>query len=156
MNQVWVVFLTKLRIAGHEIAGVRHQSKLKVGVISVAALLLWVGGFFLFYEGFRWLMVFGGGPSTEFNFSDLLMARLLSIHSLTVFLLLVFSNVLVAFSTLYRSKEVVYLLHGPIRYDHFFYARFFECVAFSSWALVFIGSPLMLAYGINTAAPWYF
>ncbi|NLN94475.1 MAG: hypothetical protein GX130_14405 [Candidatus Hydrogenedens sp.] len=156
MNQVWVVFLTKLRIAGHEIAGVRHQSKLKVGVISVAALLLWVGGFFLFYEGFRWLMVFGGGPSTEFNFSDLLMARLLSILSLTVFLLLVFSNVLVAFSTLYRSKEVVYLLQGPIRYDHFFYARFFECVAFSSWALVFIGSPLMLAYGINTAAPWYF
>lgn len=156
MIQVWIVFLTKLRIAGHEIAGVRHQSKLKVGVITVAALSLWVGAYFLFYEGFRWLMLFGGASASEFNFSDLLMSRLLSILSLAVFLLLVFSNVLVAFSTLYRSKEVVYLLQGPIRYDHFFYARFFECVAFSSWSLLFIGSPLMLAYGITTEAPLYF
>lgn len=156
MNQVRTVLATKLRIAGHEIASVRHQSKLKVGVITVAALSLWVGGYFLFQAGFRWLMLFGGTPASEFNFSDLLMTRLLSILSLTVFLLLIFSNVLVAFSTLYRSKEVVYLLQGPISYEHFFYARFFECVAFSSWSLLFIGSPLMLAYGITTQAPFFF
>ncbi len=156
MNQVLVILQAKLRIAGHEIAGVRHQSKLKVGVITVAALLLWLGAFFFFYEGFRWIMFFGGRGSAEFNFGDLLMSRLLSILFLSIFLLLIFSNVLVAFSTLYRSKEVVYLLQGPIRYDHFFIARFVECVAFSSWSLAFLGSPLMLAYGIASEVSYMF
>ena len=152
MNQVWIVILAKLRMAGHEIAGVRDESKLKVGVITVAATLLWLGAFFLFREGFRWIMVFGSRGGVEFNFGDLLMSRLLSILTLAIFLMLIFSNILVAFSTMYRSREVVYLLQGPIRYDHFFYARFFECVAFSSWSLAFLGSPLLLAYGLSTEA----
>ncbi|HDP33949.1 MAG TPA: hypothetical protein ENN29_02445 [Candidatus Hydrogenedentes bacterium] len=156
MSQVWVVILAKLRIARHEVAGVRNESKLKVGVITVAATLLWLGAFFFFRAGFRWIMIFGGRAGAEFNFGDLLMSRLLSILTLTIFLMLIFSNVLVAFSTMYRSREVMYLLQGPIRYDHFFYARFFECVAFSSWALAFLGSPLMLAYGLSTKASLLF
>jgi len=156
MNQVWVVIGAKLRMAGHEVAGVRNESKLKVGVITVAATSLWLGAFFLLRAGFRWIMVFGARGGVEFNFGDLLMSRLLSILALAIFLMLIFSNVLVAFSTMYRSREVMYLLQGPIRYDHFFYARFFECVAFSSWSLAFLGSPLMLAYGLSTEASLLF
>ncbi len=156
MNQVWVVILAKLRIARHEIAGVRTESKLKIAVVSIAATLLWVGAFLFFRAGFRWIMEFGGRGGPEFNFGDLLMSRLLSILTLAIFMLLIFSNILVAFSTMYRSREVVYLLQGPIRYDHFFYARFFECVAFSSWSLAFLGSPLMLAYGLATEASLLF
>lgn len=156
MDQVWTIILAKLRIAIHEIASIRNQSKLKVGVITVAALLLWIGAFLFFRMGFRWIMFFGGRAGAEFNFGDLLMARLLSILTLTIFILLVFSNILVAFATLYRSKEVYYLLQAPLRYDHFFYARFCECVAFSSWSLAFLGSPLMLAYGLATEAPVIF
>ena len=149
MSQVMAVIVAKLRMARHEIASVRDQSRLKVGVISLSALLLWVGTFFFFHVGFDWVVNFGGHASAEFNFGELLMSRLLSILSLSLFLLLIFSNVLVAFATLYRSHEVVYLLQGPIRYDQFFYARFFECVAFSSWSLAFLGSPLFLAYGLS-------
>lgn len=153
MNQVWTIILAKARIARHEIAGVRHQSKLKVAVITVAALLLWSGAFFFFRIGFHWMMSFGGMGAAELNFGDVLMARLLSILTLSIFMLLIFSNVLVAFSTLYRSYEVMYLVQAPIRFDHFFYARFFECVLFSSWSLAFLGSPLMIAYGLATEAP---
>ena len=156
MNQVGTVILAKARIARHEVAGVRHQSKLKVGVITIAAALLWFGAFMFFRMGFRWVMFFGGQGGADLNFGDVLMARLLSILTLAIFMLLIFSNVLVAFSTLYRSKEVVYLLQAPIRYDHFFYARFLECVVFSSWSLAFLGSPLMLAYGLATQAPLVF
>lgn len=153
MNQVWTIILAKARIARHEIAGVRHQSKLKVGVITVAALLLWAGAFFFFRLGFNWIVGFGGQSGAELNFGDILMARLLSILTLAIFMLLIFSNILVSFSTLYRSYEVMYLVQAPIRYDHFFYARFFECVVFSSWSLAFLGSPLMIAYGLATEAP---
>jgi ABC-2 type transport system permease protein len=78
------------------------------------------------------------------------MARMMGILSLAVFMFLVFSNVLVAFSTMYRAREVAYLVQAPMTFSDFFYARFFECVAFSSWSLAFLGAPLMLAYGLST------
>lgn len=153
MNQVLTVIRAKLRMARHEIAGVRHQSRLKVAVISVSAFLLWVGVFVFFFRGFEWVVTFGGRGGPEFSFGELLMGRLLGLLFLSLFMLLIFSNVLVAFATLYRSREVMYLLQGPIRYDHFFYARFFECVTFSSWSLAFLGSPLFLAYGLSLGMP---
>ena len=87
MSQVLAVIMAKLRMAGHEIASVRGQSRLKVGVISLSALLLWVGTFLFFHAGFDWVVNFGGRASAEFNFGELLMSRLLSILSLSLFLL---------------------------------------------------------------------
>lgn len=150
MTQVGVIFWAKLRIAVHLIAGVQHESKLKVGVLSVSAAGLWIGAFLGFYAGFNFLIDFGNRSGIELNFSELLMNRMLSILALAVFVMLVFSNTLVAFSTLYRSHEVEFLLPAPIRYRDFFYARFMECVVFSSWSLGFLGSPLLLAYGFST------
>lgn len=144
-------------MARHQVASVRHQSKLKVGVLSFAAVGLWFGAVFLFLRGFTWLIDFGGRGGTEFAFGIALLRQSLSIFSLSIFLLLVFSNTLVAFSTLYRSKEVVYLLQGPISFTDFFYARFIECVAFSSWSLAYLGSPMMIAYALSTGAgPWFY
>jgi ABC-2 type transport system permease protein len=157
VNQVVTVMVAKYRMARHLVAGVREESKLKVSVLSISAAGLWFGALFLFYEGFHFLVNFGGRAGGEFNFGDLLMNRMLGILALAVFMLLVFSNVLVAFSTLYKSREVVYLLQGPISYEHFFYARFLESVAFSSWSLGFLGAPMMIAYGATTKAslPFY-
>ncbi len=152
MNQVWTVILMKARIAGHQIASVRHQSKLKVGVLTFAALALWFAALFLFDTGFGWLIYFGGQGGGEFVFGKALLRQSLNIFALSIFVLLVFSNTLVAFSTLYRSKEVVYLLQGPISYTDFFYARFIESVSFSSWSLAYLGSPMMVAYAWNTQA----
>jgi ABC-2 type transport system permease protein len=152
MSQVWAIILAKLRISAHQVASVRHESKLKVSVITVSALALWAGAYFLFAAGFQWVVNFDRSLGTEFAFADILMYRLLGLFALSVFLLLIFSNALVAFSTFYKAHEVYYLLHAPLSYRQFFYARFFECVAFSSWALAFLGSPLLLAYGVKSQA----
>lgn len=156
MSQVGTVLQAKRRMAHHQIASVRDESVLKIAVLTVSAFAMWFGAFYLFYRGFGWLIDFGGRGGPQFSFGDLLMSRLLSILGLALFFLLIFSNILVAFSTMYKSKEVVYLLQGPITYTQFFYARFVECVMFSSWSLAFLGSPLMLAYGLQTGASWLF
>jgi ABC-2 type transport system permease protein len=156
MNPITTVFWAKLRMARHQIASVRHESKLKVGVLAISALGLWVGAFFLFHWGFEFMLNFGGRGGGEFNFGHLLMGRMLSILALSIFLLLVFSNVLVAFSTLYRSRETGYLLQAPFTFYQLFYVRFIECAAFSSWSLLFLGSPMMLAYGVTTQASLLF
>lgn len=157
MNQVGAILRAKLRILRHQVASVRHESKLKIAVITVSAIAMWIGALLLFAEAFQWIARFDRSLGTDFRFSDILMIRLLSLFALAVFLLLVFSNVLVSYSTLYRAHEVRYLLQGPITFRQFFYARFFECVTFSSWSLAFLGSPLMLAYGVTTgASPWFY
>lgn len=142
----------KGRMARHQIASVRHESKLKVAVLTVAAAGLWFGAVFLFQQGFQWLIEFGGTGNSEFAFGLALLRQSLSIFSLSIFLLLIFSNTLVAFSTLYRSREVFYLLQAPLSYQDFFYARFIESVAFSSWSLAYLGSPMMIAYALTTGA----
>ena len=152
MSQVLAILGAKSSIGRHQIASVREESRLKVGVITVSAILLWVGAFALFHSGFEFLLATMGRGAGEFNFGNLLMSRLLNILGLSVFFLLIFSNVLVCFSTMYRSKEVAYLVQAPITFEQFFYARFAECVAFSSWSLAYLGSPLILAYGLNIEA----
>lgn len=147
MSQVGVIVRAKLLMAVHAIASVRTESKLKVGVISVSVVALWVGALVLFLESFDWLSRFAGGIGA------IILARMLSVLGMVVFIMLVFSNVLVSFSTLYRSREVSYLLHTPMSYRSFFVARFVECVSFSSWAFAFIGSPVIIAFGVIKHAP---
>ena len=147
MNQVGVIMRAKLLMAGHAIASVRHESKLKVGVISVSVVALWLGALLLFLEGIGWLTRFGGG------IGSIILARMLGVLGMVVFFMLIFSNVLVSFSTLYRSREVNYLVQAPMSFRSFFLARFVECVAFSSWAFAFIGSPVIIAFGVTNDAP---
>ncbi len=148
------ILWAKVRVALHTLASVRQESKLKVAFVSVSAGLLWVGLFQLSRMGFRFFeelastVVGVGGLSL----SDLIMARMLSVFALVLFVMLVFSNVLVSFSTLYRSREVWYLIASPISLSTFFLGRFYECVAFTSWASAFLGSPVMLAYGLESSA----
>ena len=147
----------KTRLAYHAIASVRNESKLKVAVVSVAAVGLWMGAFVGFYYGFRWLKTFDVARGLgHVGLGDILMIHLLSTFSFILFLMLIFSNILIVFSTLFRSREVAFLLVAPLSFRELFLARFVECAVFSSWASAYLGSPLILAYGLTTEALWPF
>ena len=155
MTRAGSMLWAKSRIARNHIASVRNESKLKVAVVSVSAILLWWGAYYGFWEAFNWLRRFGADPG-GISLGDIIMSRLLSVFALALFFMLIFSNVLIAFSTLYRSREVAFLLQAPVPWWEYFLARLIECVAFSSWASAYIGSPLILAYGITNDTPWTF
>lgn len=147
------VLWAKGRMARHNLASVRHESKLKIAVVGTAAFLIWWGLLVGFLRGFLFLQTFMPESDPDaLNIGDLLMARLLSVFSLALFFMLIFSNVLIAFSTLYKAREVRYLLCAPVSYRTFFLSRLVECISFSSWASAYLGSPLILAYGITTQA----
>ncbi|MGI6460612.1 MAG: putative ABC transporter permease subunit [Candidatus Hydrogenedentales bacterium] len=153
MTPLQAALWVKLRVSRHTVASIRHQSRLKVSVISVAVVLLWAGAFIAFYAGLRWLQQFGLDPSGGgLNLGKLLMGSLLSVLTLALFLMLMFSNVLIAFSTFYRTREMAFLIQSPLPLHSLFIARLAECIAFSSWASAYLGSPLILAYGLVTEA----
>ena len=151
-SQLQTLFWSKSRISRHWIASVRTESRLKVAFVSVSGVGLWLGAFLFSWGVFYAFERFGQrvlGTEGGVNLTDLLLTRMLSVMALTIFTLLVVSNVLVAFATIYRAKEVAYLIQAPISMQTFFLGRFVECVSFSSWALAFLGSPLLLAYGMR-------
>jgi ABC-2 type transport system permease protein len=159
MNAFLAILWAKLHITRHTIASIRKESRLKVSVVTSAAVLLWVGACVLAFSALQFLNrqfqdVLGGAVS--FSIADIIMPRLLAVFALALFLMLIFSNVLIAFSTLYRSREVAYLIQSPTRFQTYFLARFVECVFLSSWASAYLGSPLILAYGMVNGAPWNF
>ncbi len=157
MDKVLLIWATKTRIAAHALADVRNESRLKIGVILFFVILLWGGAFVASYEALGFLKSFDPSQSPSGStIGAIVMVRMLSLFFMMVFLMLVFSNVLIAFSTLYRTEEVDYLMASPVGVCELFTARFAECLFMSSWAVVFLGTPLMLSYGLVNDAPWFF
>ena len=152
------LFRAKGQIAVHTLLSVQRESKLKVAFVSVSALLLLLGIYGGARLAFRMLEIFGSEllGNARLSLGDLVMARLLSTFALTLFVLLTFSNVLIAYATMFRSREMPYLVQSPIPVGRLFLGRFYECVSFSSWATAFLGGPIMLAYGIEAGAPFLF
>lgn len=152
------ILWAKGRIAAHTLASVREESKLKVAFVSISAVVLLIGIFAGARLAFGLLEIFGsellGGG--RLSLGDLVMARLLSTFSLTVFVLLVFSNVLIHYASLFRSHEMPFLVQSPLPIDTLFLGRFYESVSFSSWATAFLGAPILIAYGVESQAPWPF
>ena len=81
----------KFIMMGNEIRSLRHDSKLKLLVVSSWFLLFLVVGWWLFLKGFGFLH--------DFPVGDLLAIRVIALFFLTLFAMLVFSNILVAYST---------------------------------------------------------
>jgi len=109
------IAFAKLRSAAHAVASVRNESKLKIGVVTVAAVLLWFGALRLFFASFLWLRRYTLDPhGGSIDLGDIVMARLLAVFALALFFMLIFSNVLIVYSTLYRSREVEYLVQSPL------------------------------------------
>jgi len=158
LRSLLALLVAKWRMCIHGIASAKTQSKLKIAVVTLFVIAIWAAAFVLFYWGFGFLKRFNpGGVESELQtLGEIVTVQIISLLFLAVFLMLVFSNVLVAFTTLYRSAEVEYLFSSPLRFSELFTARFAECIVFSSWAMIFLGSPLVLSYGIVYDAPWYF
>ena len=65
-------------------------------------------------------------------------------------------NIVVSFSTLYRSPEVHFLLSQPISYSTIFLIKFLDNFFYSSGTLFLVAFSVLLGYGTYFHLPWYF
>jgi len=75
---------------------------------------------------------------------------------LTLMVMLLFSSGLILYSSLFASAEAAFLLHTPAPADQVFAYKFQGALAFSSWAFLLLGAPVLVAYGLVFGAPWPF
>ena len=146
MGEIAAIARNKLRIVRHSLEALRKHSRLKIAVVMAFALGYWAGAYFLFRGAFRFMERFLPG------LGDILVNRLFYLFFLATFIMLVFSNVILVYSVIYKSREVDFLAAMPVRHSTIFKWKFGEALFFSSWASIFMAGPLLLAYGIERSA----
>ena len=125
-----------------------QHSRLKMFSIAVLGGAIWIGLYVFPYYGFHWVVRL----LHEGSISDMLI----SLFFLLLTVMLVFSNAVIAYTALFRSKEVWFLRSCPISPGTLFLYKLAESLTFSSWAFMLLGVPIMLAYGVHKGAPWYY
>jgi ABC-2 type transport system permease protein len=139
---------TELRNRGRQFA---HTAKFKVAVIATFSIAFWVSLYNLFYQGLKFLHTVAIG----YNFFSIIDAMFyIFFFALTV--MLIFSNAIIGYTSYFKSKETGFLLACPARPESVFLYKFIESLGFSSWAFLFLGTPLMAAYGRLFEASWVF
>ncbi len=76
-----------------------------------------------------------------------LLWRVVEITLVTLFGLLVVSNLITGIATLYRSSEVSFLMARPISFGNVFISQFIDNIGYSSWSLAVLGIPLIVGLG---------
>ena len=129
------------------------QSWVRVVTIGCCCAFIWIFLFALSKFGFNELKTRWNFP-LEWN----LMELLFDIFFFTLTMLLIFSTGIILYSGLFSGPESDFLMATPIPDDHVFSYKFQGALAFSSWAFVLLGSPVLFAYGIEVGegAPWYY
>ncbi|MCO4782222.1 MAG: hypothetical protein KC646_07815 [Candidatus Cloacimonetes bacterium] len=87
--------------------------------------------------------------SSVISVGNLIKERLLSMVILSIFFLLMFSNVISSISHIFLSKDTELLISSPISPYQIFQIRFFEAGFSSSWMSFFFFFPVLLAYVQN-------
>jgi ABC-2 type transport system permease protein len=140
---------TNLTQAWRRLKDIRRQSKLLSSLILLFIAGYAVLAFWLFGVGLRFV---GSFPGLGF----LLVERLMFLLFAFLFVLLIFSNLVISYSNLFRNREAAFLLTLPVPPQTVFQWKLMESVALASWAFLFLVAPLLGAYGLHAKVAWHF
>ncbi|HTU20035.1 MAG TPA: hypothetical protein VMG10_18365 [Gemmataceae bacterium] len=127
------------------------QSSMRPLTILLCSFVVWAFVFTISWGGFLILQSDVGVPLT-----GEIVGILLDFLFLSLAVLLIFSSGLILYGSLFTSPETAFLLARPAAADQVFAYKFQGAVAFSSWAFLLLGTPILIAYGLVGDAPWYF
>jgi ABC-2 type transport system permease protein len=84
---------------------------------------------------------------TEAHIGLFLLHRFISMALFVFFMTVSIGNIIVAYTTLYRSSEVSYLFTKPVSFTNVFIIKFLDNFFYSSATLFFIGIAVIIGYG---------
>ncbi len=128
------------------------QMRFRIGLVTVLGLFLWIGLFVMFCHGFDFLKT---GIQDQRTHDDMVRIVFCMFFG-ALMVMLIFSSGIILYGSLFRSREIAFLLSSPVRTQRVFLHKFQEAVLLSSWGFLLLGSPMLLAFGISTEAPWYY
>ncbi|MBT3251309.1 MAG: hypothetical protein HN729_09335 [Candidatus Marinimicrobia bacterium] len=139
MSRLFNILTIRIKSYFSQILTRINSKRLEFSVSLFIISTISVGSYFMFLKGARFLEAQG-------EIGVLFLDRMFYIGWSIIFTLLILSNIITAFSTLYRSSEVSFLMTMPVSFLETFRLKFGENLLYSSWALLILGFPLTLSY----------
>ncbi len=139
-NRIYSIFQTRFIAFLHYLLRTFKRRWLEISVSILIIIGIVLGGYFLFLRGARFLLNQG-------DLGRILLDRIFYLGWSIIFYLLILSNIITSFSTLYRSPEVAYLFTVPLSFIRIFRIKYLENALYSSWAILVLGLPMTMAYG---------
>jgi ABC-2 type transport system permease protein len=151
MNQTFTLIKPRLLSIKNKAAAKSGKGRFRIWLLlGVLALLFW-GGIFLVS-----LKVLSYITGVE-GLGHILAHKLLSMILLTIFSLLVFSNIIAALSKLYLSRDLALVHALPVPVHRIYMARWMESTMDSAWMVVVFTVPVLISYGVVfQAGPVYY
>lgn len=128
-----------------------NYSRVRLMTMIACSVVVAVGLFICAYVGFDFL-----SGNTKLLMAGQIMGLVFDAMFFVFGSMLVFSTGLIIYASLFTSAETRYLLTTPARADQIFATKFQGAVAFSSWAFLVLGAPVLIAYGVVFKVPWHF
>ena len=127
-----------------------ETSPSKIAAFLILGVGVWVG----LYFGAEWFLA--KCLAVE-PIGELLVDKLIDMALLVIFSILVFSNVITAFSTFYLAEDLRLLMTKPLPHDGLYAARLIETGVISGWMPLVFALPIFVAAGVLFGAgPTYY
>ncbi|OWK45287.1 putative ABC transporter permease subunit [Fimbriiglobus ruber] len=149
-NQAAVFDRLRYRVARNGLRVAWQSGKVKLITMLATSAIVAAFVFGLSWFGVRELFQF------KVPAKGLIVGGLFDLMFFTLGTMLVFSTGIILYASLFTAPEAKFLLTTPARANRVFAVKFQAAVAFSSWAFMILGLPILVAYGIGTGVPWYF
>ena len=131
-------------VAWETLRSMLTYARLRLSLVVLLSGLFWASLYGLFLEGFTFL---------EALHADV-VSLLFNAFFSSLMVMLVFSSGILLYAGLYCSTEARLLLTLPARAETIFGHKFQEAMWFSGWGFVLLGSPMLVAYGVEREAGW--
>lgn len=136
----WVILLRAYwRIQRSKVLEAFLRARLKTFTIVCFLLIYVAAAYFLLDHGFRFI---SNLPAA----GNLIIDRLIHVVFFCFMIMLIFSSAVTAYISIYRGRDVSWLLTLPLSHRVAFLWKCFEAALFSTWGLLVIIAPLLLSF----------
>ncbi len=115
--------------------------KIRTFFLLATAVIFSIGSYIISYQ----IVVY---ISTLPVIGSLFTLRILALAFLSSFLMLIFSSLIVTFSTMYDNEDIQFLFSLPISHFNIFLFKYILTSFYSSWMIIVVIAPLILAFAI--------
>ena len=149
MNMVRTIYGARFKIMSNKLSGAREHSLLKVIVVWLMAAGIIAGLFYVPYKSFLFLQTMG-------HFGIVIIDRMIYLLFMGLFIMLIFSNCIICYSTAYKANETSFFFTLPIDHADLFFVKFIDSIFLSSWMFLSFLIPILSAYGVVRGLEWTF
>ena len=149
MNTFLLLFQIKRSMVRNNFRKMFKRSKFEFFSLAFFFIAAAAGLFLFFLKSFRFFE--GQEP-----FGPILIDETFYLFNFAVFTMLLISSGVSAYSSLFRSGEVPFLITKPTAWPHIYFLKLTESLWQSSWSLFFVALPFMTAFGMVKQAEWWF